>query len=85
MSVVDWVCKKISLESASERLSAITISRQQVLLSKLDACANVTTCCSLGGVFFSAKHVTKTSNQTVYRLFVVTLCLPECGSLFPGG
>ena len=45
MSVVDWVCKKISLESASERLSAITISRQQVLPSKLDACANVTTCC----------------------------------------
>ena len=47
MSVVDWVCKKISLESASERLSAITISRQQVLPSKLDACANVTTCCYL--------------------------------------
>ena len=46
MSVVDWVCKKISLESASERLSAITISRQQVLSIKLDACANVTTCCS---------------------------------------
>ena len=45
MSVVDWVCKKISLESASERLSAITISRQQVRPSKLDACANVTTCC----------------------------------------
>ena len=40
---------------------------------------------SLGGVFFSAKHVTKTSNHTVYRLFVVALCLPECGSLFPGG
>ena len=47
MSVVDWVCKKISLESASERLSAITISRQQVLPSKRDACANVTTCCSI--------------------------------------
>ena len=46
MSVVDWICKKISLESASEQLSAITISRQQVLPSKLDACANVTTCCS---------------------------------------
>ena len=46
MSVVDWVCKKISFESASERLSAITISRQQVLPSKLNACANVTTCCS---------------------------------------
>ena len=45
MSVVDWVCKKISLESASEQLSAITISRQQVLPSKLDACASVTTCC----------------------------------------
>ena len=45
MSVVDWVCKKISLESASEQLSAITISRQQVLPSKIDACANVTTCC----------------------------------------
>ena len=45
MSVVDWVCKKISLESASERLSAIAISRQQVLPSKFDACANVTTCC----------------------------------------
>ena len=45
MSVVDWVCKKISLESASEQLSAITISRQQVLPSKLGACANVTTCC----------------------------------------
>ena len=29
MSAVDWVCKKISLESASEQLSAITISRQQ--------------------------------------------------------
>ena len=49
MSVVDWVCKKISLESASERLSAITISRQQVLPSKFDACANVTTCCSFEG------------------------------------
>ena len=47
MSVVDWVCKKISFESASERLSDITISRQQVLPSKLDACANVTTCCSV--------------------------------------
>ena len=45
MSAVDWVCKKISLESASEQLSAITISRQQVPPSKLDACANVTTCC----------------------------------------
>ena len=45
MSAVDWVCKKISLESASEQLSAITISRQQVLPSKPDACANVTTCC----------------------------------------
>ena len=49
MSVVDWVCKKISLESASQRLSAIAISRQQVLPSKFDACANVTTCCSKGG------------------------------------
>ena len=29
MSAVDWVCKKISLESASEQLSAITIFRQQ--------------------------------------------------------
>ena len=47
MSVVDWVYKKISLESASERLSAISISRQQVLPSKFDAYANVTTCCSL--------------------------------------
>ena len=36
--------QKISLESASEELSAITIS-QQMLPSKLDACANVTTCC----------------------------------------
>ena len=54
MSVVDWVCKKISLESASERLSAITISRQQVLHSKLDACANVTTCC--WGYMESLKH-----------------------------
>ena len=45
MSVVDWVCKKISLESASEQLWSITISHQQVLPSKLDACANVTTCC----------------------------------------
>ena len=45
MSAVDWVCKKISLESALEQLSAITISRQQVLPIKLDACANVTTCC----------------------------------------
>ena len=51
MSVVDWVCKKISLESASEQLSAITISRQQVLPSKLDACANVTTwCCKIEGL-----------------------------------
>ena len=47
MSVVDWLCKKISLESASGQLSAITISRQQVLPSKLDACANVTTCCCI--------------------------------------
>ena len=46
MSAVDWVCKKISLESASEQLSDITIPRQQVLPSRLDACANVTTCCS---------------------------------------
>ena len=46
MSAIDWVCKKISLESASEQLSAITISRQQVFPSKLDACAKVTTCCS---------------------------------------
>ena len=45
MSAVDWVCKKISLESASEQLSDITIPRQQVLPSRLDACANVTTCC----------------------------------------
>ena len=42
MSAIDWVCKKISLESASGQLSAITISGQQVLPSKLDACANVT-------------------------------------------
>ena len=45
MSAIDWVCKKISLESASGQLSAITISGQQVLPSKTDACANVTTCC----------------------------------------
>ena len=45
MSAIDWVCKKISLESASGQLSAITISGQQVLPSKLDAWANVTTCC----------------------------------------
>ena len=45
MSVVDWVCKKITLESASKQLSAITISRQEVLPSKLHAYANVTTCC----------------------------------------
>ena len=31
MSAVDWVCKKISLESASEQLSAVTISRQQAI------------------------------------------------------
>ena len=31
MSSVHWACKKISLESASAQLSAITISRQQVL------------------------------------------------------
>ena len=47
MSAIDWVCKKISLESASGQLSAITISGQQVLPSKLDAWANVTTCCYL--------------------------------------
>ena len=41
--------QKNSRESASEQLSAITISRQQVLPSKLDACANVTTCCSSHG------------------------------------
>ena len=61
MSVVDWVCKKLSLESASERLSAITISRQQALPSKLDACANVTTCClatqmQLRGYFAGKSH-----------------------------
>ena len=28
MSAVHWVCKKISLKSASEQLSATTISRQ---------------------------------------------------------
>ena len=37
--------QKISPESASGQLSAITISGQQLLPSKLDACANVTTCC----------------------------------------
>ena len=42
MSAVDWVCKKVSLESASQQLSAIEISRQQVLPNKPDACANVT-------------------------------------------
>ena len=41
MSAVDWVCQKISLESASEQLSAITISRQRVLSSKHDACATL--------------------------------------------
>ena len=46
MSAVDWICKKISPESASGQLSAITISGQQLLPSKLDACANVTTCSS---------------------------------------
>ena len=30
MSAIDWICKKISLESASGQLSAITISGQQV-------------------------------------------------------
>ena len=45
MSAVDWVCKKISLESASEELSAIMISCQQVLPSRPDAYANVITCC----------------------------------------
>ena len=45
MSAIDWVCKKISLESASGQLLAITISCQRVLPSKLDACVNVTTCC----------------------------------------
>ena len=55
MSVVDWICKKTSLESASEQLSAITISRQKVLPSKLDACANVTTCCSFRPVTHHAK------------------------------
>ena len=46
MSAIDWICKKISLESASGQLSGITISGQQVLPSKLDACTKVTTCCS---------------------------------------
>ena len=40
--------QKNLLESASGQLSAITISGQQVLPSKLDACANVTTCCLHG-------------------------------------
>ena len=39
--------QKNLLESALGQLSAITISGQQVLPSKLDACANVTTCCSM--------------------------------------
>ena len=30
MSAIDWVCKKLSLESASGQLSAITISGQHV-------------------------------------------------------
>ena len=47
MSAIDWACKKISPKSASGQLSAITISCQQLLPSKLDACANVTTCCFL--------------------------------------
>ena len=56
MSAVDWVCKKISLESASEQLSAIMISCQQVLHSNPDACANVTTCCWVLQTY-EAKHV----------------------------
>ena len=79
MSVVDWVCKKISLESASERLSAITISRQQVLPSKLDVCANVTTGCSLCKISFFLLIVSATVSIqsliliTVYRFGAVVL------------
>ena len=40
--------QKNLLESASGQPSAITISGQQGLPSKFDACANVTTCCSFG-------------------------------------
>ena len=73
MSVVDWVCKKISLESTSEQLSAITISRQQVLPSKLDACANVTTCCWVVQVLeaVSIKHGLRTADyglRTGYKI-----------------
>ena len=67
MSFVDWICKKISLETASEQLSAITISSQQVLPSKLDACANVTTCCWTGGERF------------VYRLSPLSLSYRKFG------
>ena len=39
MSAIDWVCKKISLESTA-------FGHYDLLsTSKLDACANVTTCC----------------------------------------
>ena len=55
-AVDDWVCKKISLESASEQLSAIMISLQQVLPNNPDACANVTTCWWVLQTY-EAKHV----------------------------
>ena len=76
MPVVDWVCKKISLESASERLSAITISRQQVLPIKHDACANVTTCCCacVGLWFIEECVVLRLCQYIVYKTRNVWRC-----------
>ena len=41
--------RKSPLKVLQNRLSAITISSQQVLISKPDACANVTFCCCRAG------------------------------------
>ena len=70
MSVVDWVCKKISLERASEQLSAITISRQQqqMLPIKHDACANVTICCLSLRVGTDVKGFERNRKVILYQL-----------------
>ena len=44
-----WLKRKSPLKVLQNRLSAITISSQQVLISKPDACTNVTTLLLSGG------------------------------------
>ena len=68
--------QKNLVESASERLLAITISGQQVLPSKLDACANVTTCCSFLQVCLNySLSIHNTRFHPLYLICIDTLVL----------